>query len=599
MRDSNPQGDKMKQLARDHALVAMLAGLVFFANLGGARLWDRDEPRNAACAREMLQAGDWVVPRFNGELRDHKPVLLYWFMMSAYAVFGQNEFAARFWSAALAVGTVVATHHIGRRLFSARVGVWSGVILASTFMFDMAARAATPDSVLIFFTTAPLMVYVLATFAPKDAAAEGLAPRLRVEGRYVPSWPACAAMYALMGVAVLAKGPVGLVLPTAVIGMFLLIVTLPTREHSPRWLQVLRPFAPLHFLRTCWTMRPLTAIAVAGVVAVPWYVWVHVRTDGAWTHGFFVTHNLGRATAPMEGHDGSIFFYPAAILVGFFPWSVFAAPLAIHVVRKLRQEQPWLWGYIFAACWVGVYVGLFSIARTKLPSYITPMYPGLALLAGCFVHHWTRGAAEVGRIWPQLAMTALAAIGVAILVAIPLVADQYAPGEGVLGLMGLIPLTTAAACLWLIRRGNTLLAAQVFAAGAVLLTTGVFSLGTARADRHQHSDVLLRAIRKHSDSPEIVWLGRMEPSWVFYAGQPIREIATEQVADPQHGYLASGEDRFVITTREVLVDRKIELPEGVQILAEAPYFMRTEQLVVLGRRKAPLETASRTTSPRR
>ena len=68
---------------------------------------------------EMLERGDWIVPVFNAELRAHKPVLLYWLMMSAYAVLGVNEFAARFWSAVLSVGTVVLTYHIGRYLFDA------------------------------------------------------------------------------------------------------------------------------------------------------------------------------------------------------------------------------------------------------------------------------------------------------------------------------------------------------------------------------------------------------------------------------------------------------------------------------------------------
>jgi 4-amino-4-deoxy-L-arabinose transferase-like glycosyltransferase len=593
----------MRSLARDQAVVAAVAIFVFFSNLGSARLWDRDEPRNAGCAREMIAAGDWVTPRFNGEIRDHKPVLLYWFIMSAYAVFGESEFAARFWSAGLGVGTALATYHIGRRLFTARVGVWAGVILSSTFMFDMAARAATPDATLIFFMTAPLLVYVLATFAPKDAAAEGLAPRLRVEGRFFPAnWPACALIYGLMGVAVLAKGPVGLVLPTAVIGMFLLIVTLPRKEETPRWLKPLRPFAPLHFLRTCWAMRPMTALAVALAVALPWYVWVHVRTDGAFTRGFFLTHNLSRATAPMEGHDGSILFYPAAILVGFFPWSVFAVPLAIHIFRKLRRDQPWRSGYIFAACWVGVFVGIFSLAQTKLPSYVTPMYPGLALLAGCFIHHWTRGASEVGRLWPRLALGALALVGVVIVIAIPLLARQYAPGEEFLGLLGLIPLSTAGICFWLLGRGNTPLAAQAFAAGAVLLTASIFSYGTVRADRHQHSDVVLRAIRERSDRPEIASLGRQEPSWIFYAGQPIRSIEPQELAASEHGVFAPGRDAFVITTRDALEEQKVELPDGVQVLAEVPYFLKSDQLVLLGRSGGPAQAALRTPpsrSPRR
>ena len=110
---------------RHQLLLIVVSATVFLTNLGGPPLMDRDEPRNAGCAAEMAARGDWVVPWFNDELREHKPVLLYWLMMSAYAVFGVNEFAARFWSAALAVGTVLMTYHIGRRLFNPAAACWS------------------------------------------------------------------------------------------------------------------------------------------------------------------------------------------------------------------------------------------------------------------------------------------------------------------------------------------------------------------------------------------------------------------------------------------------------------------------------------------
>lgn len=590
----------MQRMARDHALVAVVAVIVFFTNLGGPRLWDRDEPRNAGCAREMLAAGDWVTPVFNAELRTHKPVLLYWFMMTAYAVMGVNEFSARFWSAALAVGTVLATYHMGRRLFNARVGVWAGVILATSLMFDIAARAATPDSVLIFFSTLALLVYVLATFAPKAEGEEHLPPRLRTEGAYFPnSWLAAVLMYALMGMAVLAKGPVGLVLPTAVIGMYLLIVTLPPREDAPWWLRLLRPFAPSHFLRTCWRMRPITALAASLAVALPWYVWVHVRTDGEWTRGFFLTHNLGRATTAMEGHDGSILYYPFAILVGFFPWSVFAAPILIDLTTRLRKEDPWRLGYLLAVCWVGVYVGLFSLARTKLPSYITPMYPGLALLAGCFAYHVARNAAEVARRWQQLALAALGIVGAAFLIGLPIIASYFLPGEELLGLIGLVPLTVAVGCYALFERGKTLAGMRAFAMGAVCFTTLSMAFVTQRVDRRQQSEVLLRAIADHSNQPQVMAYGCLEPSWVFYGPGPIRQVGYKDLIERRQEVLGSGEDTFIITTTQHLDEVKDALPDDMQVIAEAPYFLRNRTLVVLGRTSptttahAPRSTSSR------
>jgi len=137
-------------------VVAAIAWLVFFTNLGGTRLWDRDEPRNAQCAWEMLSRRDWVVPTFNGELRGHKPALLYWLIMSAYWMFGKTEFAARFWSAMLSVGSCVLAADLIRRHTAGWAPLLSGAMLATSLMFGVAARAATPDAALIFCVTAAL-----------------------------------------------------------------------------------------------------------------------------------------------------------------------------------------------------------------------------------------------------------------------------------------------------------------------------------------------------------------------------------------------------------------------------------------------------------
>jgi 4-amino-4-deoxy-L-arabinose transferase-like glycosyltransferase len=188
----------MAKLLGHLVLLTAVSGAVLFINLGVPRLWDRDEPRNAGCAVEMMERADWVVPVFNGELRTHKPVLLYWLMMFAYQVWGISEFAARFPSALAGCGTVLATYAIGRRLFGAGPALWAALILATSLMFDVAARAATPDSLLIFCSTLAMVFYVHGTFPRED----------RIEDCGVDffprSWLAAAGMYAAMGLGVLA-----------------------------------------------------------------------------------------------------------------------------------------------------------------------------------------------------------------------------------------------------------------------------------------------------------------------------------------------------------------------------------------------------------
>jgi hypothetical protein len=567
----------------------------------------------------MLDRNDWVTPVFNAELRTHKPVLLYWLMMSAYAVFGVNEFAARFWSAVLAVGTALCTYLIGRRLFNARAGLWAGVIVSTSLMFQLAGRAATPDSPLIFFITLALTIYVLNVFPAKEERQTELTGRSTVEGdRRVPAWfPAswctAAALYGAMGFAVLTKGPVGLVMPAAVIGMFLLIQLAPPPTDRPSWIpgwlrppvNILRVFGPLHFLRTCWIMRPFTAIGITLAVALPWYLCVGARTDGEFLRGFFLEHNLGRATQTMEGHSGSVVFYPAAILVGFFPWSVFAAPVLIETISRLRRRGAWTAGHVFAACWVGVFVALFSLAKTKLPSYVTPCYPALALLTGYFLDNWVQGTAIATRLWLRLVFGTYILVGLVMATALPVVIHQVLPGEQWLGLLGLIPLAGGIICFAQLERSMTRAAAITFAGSAAVFILFLFAVGAVRVASHQRNHVVLEAIDAHPGRPRVASFGCLEPSWVFYGRRPIEELTphaatwverngrwVRRPSSSVGSFLESASNAFIITRDDHLERLRGSLPPDYGVVAEAPHFLRKGRLVLIGVQARPTQVAA-------
>lgn len=638
----------MTTLFRDYALLLAITGLVFFLNLGASRLWDRDEPRNAGCTAEMLARNDWVTPWFKGELRSHKPVLLYWFMMTAYGVFGQSEFAARFWSAALGMGTVLLTYHIGQRLYGRAIGIWGAIALATALMFDVASRAATPDGLLIFLVTAALATYVHFVFPPRiedeSAPPEGEAAAARessepaaplgVTSYFPESILAACAIYAIMGLGVLAKGPVGLVLPTAVIGMFLLIVWArgesldvsdteelqkgrtrrkkvrpvdAEEEESPSvwsmsywmnvlgiaWGQVARVCHPLHFLQTCIRMQPLVAIGVVLLVAAPWYVWVGLRTDGAWLAGFFGEHNLQRATEAMEGHSGSIFYYPIAVLCGFFPWSIFAIPTVLLLWNRLTAEKAPAErdADLFLACWVGVWIGIFSLASTKLPSYITPCYPAIALLTGVFVDRFLASEEWQESWWPRISFGSLAIVGLVLIIALPFAAARFLPGDEWLGAIGAVPLIGGIAALILLEFRRAPAAIWTLSGTAVAFCTLLFGWGTVVVDGHQESDRLITAIRDNSADPQIAAYAQLESSWVYYTGKPIQFIKAGQ-PEAAGDFLAKNEQGFVITTTSQFEKLRGVLPNDVQILAKARYFLKNDQLVVLGRSR-PQATAAK------
>ena len=479
------------------------------------------------------------------------------------------------------------------------------MVLATSLLFDVVGRAATPDSTLVFFTTAALSVFVVGSFR-RAAPGEMVGPR-RPDGFFPASWWAVAAMYGLMGLAVLAKGPVGFVLPTAVIGMFLLITRLPAaapaanqgggwpRRFADRLGALARPLAPPHFVRTCWFMRPLTAILVVLAVAAPWYIAVGLRTDGQWLRSFFVTENVQRALQPMEHHGGSFWYYVVTVAVGLFPWSLFLAPVLIDTVGRIRQRHGWSAGYVFLSCWVCVYLVLFTLARTKLPSYVAPAYPALALLTGCFLHHLTRGAALASPVWLRIAFILLGVVGVGIMTAIPIAAHYYLPGAETLGLAGLVPLAGAIACLVLLRRRMWSGAAAAFAATAACFAIALVGIAAGQVDRRQQSHLLLRAIDQRFPDPQVGAFGCLEPSWVFYGGRPIRELVLDpgrrdvaggarQPRPPLDAvaFLEANSQRCIITTPRHWDTLRPLAPQGVGVLCEAPYFLRSDKLLLVG-----------------
>ncbi|MEM7314527.1 MAG: glycosyltransferase family 39 protein [Planctomycetota bacterium] len=574
------------QSVRDVVLVVVVAVIVIFPNLGRPRLWDRDEPRNAGCAREMVERGDWVVPVFNAELRTHKPVLLYWFMMAAYSIFGVTEFAARFSSATFGVGTAVLTYLIARRMFGRQAGLWSAIILTTFVMFGVVGRAATPDSTLILFCTAAMAVFVYGIFPTDNATDDRVDP-------FPGSWRVAAVMYAIMGVAVLAKGPVGLVLPTAVIGMFCLIersrldrINSEVAVNDSGWFMTLvksfgRWFHPVHFLQTCWHMRPITAVVAVLIVAGPWYAWVGWRTDGAWLAGFLGEHNLGRAVTAMEGHSGStLLFYPLTLLACCFPWSVLTVPTIASSVRTSTKQpsERRRAAFVFLACWVIVYVVLFSIAQTKLPSYIAPTFPAVAILLGSFVAELIERPVEFDRRWARTGMIVLSLVGVGLSVGLNLVLRRYLPRESSLSLVMLVPVAAGVVGMIMMERQRIKMAMRRLGISAAAFSLLLFGVLSVRVSHYQEYDRLFSPLARQSTAT-VGSYGRLEPTWVYYAGRPI-EFFDDDDLQAAVRFLAQP-DTVLVTTEERLDNLTQATSDSLRVLSRSSYFLQSEKLIMV------------------
>ncbi len=589
----------MRKTSTNLILLFSISVVIFFTSLGGARLWDRDEPRNAGCAQEMLQRGDLIVPTFNAQLRHQKPVLLYWLMMSAYTVFGVNEFSARFWSAALGTGTVFLTYGIAKRWLNARVGFFAAIILATSVMFDVAARAATPDSLLIFCSTLAIWFYsvgVAQANQVKSLSASHLTVWFPTQFRYVLG------MYVAMSFGVLAKGPVGMVLPTAIIGMFLLVQRLPTSDvHSSdrsiikRCVDLIRPFHPVHFFKTCWAMRPVTAIMCLTLIAAPWFVLVGLKTDGEFLRLFFVGEHFGRATTVLENHSGGPWYYPITILVGFFPWSVFWLPVSIGIWQTLKARKPDPLT-VFLLCWVGVQVGLFTIAKTKLPSYVTPCYPALAILTSVYFDRWINSQISIATVWTRLAATSLAICGLLVIAGFIVLDKGYLPGTMWLAFIGGVPLVGGIVAFYCVHMGRKSLVLTTMCATAFCFCFAIFPVATTAISEQRNANLVLDRIADSNSDQKIASFELIESTWVYYGKHAIDETHQAASAIEYHGqrefwnqrpiqnfelYCSKNPGAVYVTTNDKLERLQKLLPEGYVVVQEADYFLRNQKIVLL------------------
>lgn len=586
-------------------LVLLLTLLVFCGNLGGTRLWDDDEPRNARCAVEMLERGDVIVPTFNGELRTHKPVLLYWLMMAGYRCFGVTEWTARLPSALCSIGTVLCVWACGRRLLGPRAGLLACVVLATSLMFDVAARAATPDAPLIFCMTSAITLFVMTSFPRLHRSGSGCSTDITTASiacvtpfsAVTRPWLSAAVFYVALGGAMLAKGPVGFVLPMAIIGLFLLIVRCSVRVDleagsGGAWStvrlwgvfairQLMAWFAPRHFLATLWSMRPLTGTAIALVVAAPWYIGVGLATDGEWLRGFFLEHNLGRATRTMENHSGPFgLYYLAAVMIGFFPWSVWLVSALLDARRRGREEGAMPHGIILGICWIAVPILLFSCASTKLPSYVTPGYPGLALLVGHLFDRLAAGRAAIGLGWVRASCGSALVAGIGIAIGGAVAMHWTFPGEYWLLVPGLVMAVGATLSLWYGANSCWQRLLLAYAGGAVGFSVCLFQVAAPRVSNYQQFPEFIAGVS--SSKADIATFEVMRSSWVYYANQNLERFDRTRLAELRE-FLQSDKSSFVVTSAAKMQVLSEELGTPLIPVREIPWFpkLKDQTLVLL------------------
>jgi 4-amino-4-deoxy-L-arabinose transferase-like glycosyltransferase len=423
-----------------YALILLFGLALYLPGLRTIPAVDRDEARFAQATRQMLQSGDYVDIRLQDEARLKKPIGIYWLQAAATKLAGGEDISNPIWTYRLpsllgALGAILVTLAIGRRWLGAEAGFAGAAMLAATLLLGMEARQAKTDAVLLLTVLA-----AMAGLAEAWMPAPGAAPLSRWQ--WISFWAA-------IGVGILVKGPIVLM----VVGLAAIVLTVCDRRFS--WLNRLRPWP---------------GILIALAIALPWLIAITISS-----HGAFITQSLGgdmaaKLTGAKESHGAPPGAYLAMFPVTFWPGSVFAL-LALPWVWRNRHDR----AVTLCLAWIIPSWLVFEAVPTKLPHYVLPLYPAIALLAGAALSERlnTLPAPDGWRRWGAPAVVALWALVGLVLGAVVIAAAPL--GDGRPSIRGIV----AAFAIWAVTAGGAWLGwrGQRWQAAGLVLAGSVVALG--------------------------------------------------------------------------------------------------------------------------
>lgn len=443
--------------------LVLLCALVLVPGLMTIGPVDRDESRFAQASRQMVESGDWVVPRVQDRARLNKPPLVYWLQSLSVKALGDPEGTAdgNIWvfrvpSAVCALLTVLATWRLGLRLFDPRAAMLGAALLAVSPMLVWDAHQARADQLL-------LLTVVLAQRGLFEIASRALAGR-----RAGLVWPMV--FWIAVAAGILAKGPI-----TPMIAL-LTALALSVLARRAGWM---------------WASRPVLGLVILIAMVGPWIGAVVARVGLGEYWSIVYAETLGRSAEPAEGHWGPPGYHLVAVCVLFWPGVLLTAAavrrgvsrgVRLKPLRVARRPEAFLLAWVLPA-WL-----VFELVSTKLPHYTLPLYPALALLsaravfaaqAGSLQHATSLGARLGFVLWGVIGVLALGGVTIASLLPsvrggaasglMPATTTLIAAGAIVLAVLVVVPLATLAAVRGRVVKAQLIAVALTAAWGAVFL----------------------------------------------------------------------------------------------------------------------------------
>lgn len=322
-------------------LLVLLYGLLWFGTLNYRHLIPSDEGRYAEMAREMLVTGDWITPRYNGYKYFEKPPLQIWATAAAFQAFGIGDWQARLWTALTGFLTILCIGFTGARIYNARAGWLGALVLASSPMWVIAGHFNSLDMGLSAFLVAALCSLLFAQSSENKTLSRNW------------MW----ACWACMALATLSKGVIGIAIPA----MVFVVYSISAWDWK------------------IWRrLYLISGIALYLAITAPWFALVAKRNP-EFLEFFFIHEHLQRFTQDDHSRTGPIYYFIPLLLIGFLPW---IAQIPSSIAQAWRERRAYFSPSWLLVCWFLVILGFFSISHSKLPGYIIPIFPALAMLVG-------------------------------------------------------------------------------------------------------------------------------------------------------------------------------------------------------------------------
>lgn len=429
-------------------LMLLALVIIWFGNLEYRKLVKPDEGRYAEIPREMVVSGDWTTPRLNELKYFEKPPLQYWATATAYTVFGEHQWTSRLWAALTGFAGVLLAWFAGTRLFGRQAGIYAALLLGSSMLYSMMAHINTLDMGVTFFIT-------LGIFSLLIAQKEVHPVRRR-------NWMWLA--WAGLALAVLSKGLMGLILP----GAALFLYSVFNRDI-------------IIWKRMHW----FTGLVVFLLIAAPWFVLV-IKANPEFFDRFFIYEHYTRFTSKVHGRYQPWYYFVPVLALGMLPWLLVMFDALLRTWKNTTQQAREFSPERFLLVWAVFIYFFFSISGSKLPSYLLPMFPALALLMGKQIAEM-----ESRRLfWLILPVLFIAAIllGLAPFTAktadTPLQQELYSAYAVWLTAAAAVWVAGIAAGLWLLHRENKIAAVIVLAFSSLIAAQiGTSGHNTAARDR--------------------------------------------------------------------------------------------------------------------